>query len=78
MSVGSLVVSWIRNLGHNTRACCPDITSTATLTAPQALCAQGTQARGCGERRKCPGILPGPAPWTEGAVTSQVTLHRPW
>ena len=70
IGVGSLVVSQIRNLGHNTRACCPDITSMATLTAPQALCAQGTQARGCGEGNKCPGTRPSSFIRTEGAQTS--------
>ena len=68
----------ICNLGHNTRAWCPDIPSRATLNAPQALCAPGTQARGCGEGRKCPVTQPSAALWTEGAQTSQVDVHRHW
>ena len=46
ISVSSSVVSQIRSLGHNTRACCPDIPSRAMLTTPQVLSAPGTQARG--------------------------------
>ena len=78
MGVGSLVVSRIRNLGHNTKVCCPDIAFRATLITLQALCAPGTQAWGCVEGRKCPGTRPAPAPWADGAQPSQVALHRPW